>query len=71
MPAKFDPKSKEALLSRDRLDPHRLISLIPILPHHVVAVVRHLNYLIQLGMVSLSLTNQSRNFNDICYNIYS
>ena len=37
MAVKFDPKSKEALLSRDRLDPHRLISLIPILPHHVVA----------------------------------
>lgn len=40
MPVKFDPQDKEVLLSAERrkaLDMYRLLSLIPILPHHVVA----------------------------------
>ena len=37
MPTKFDPDNKDLLLSKDRMDPHRLISLIPILPYHQVA----------------------------------
>lgn len=40
MPVKFDPRNKEALLSPERrksLDMYRLLSLIPILPHHVIA----------------------------------
>ena len=40
MPVKFNPKSKELLLSEDRrkgLDIHRLLSLMPILHHHQVA----------------------------------
>ena len=38
--AKFDPKKKDILLSPERrraLDTHRLLSMIPVLPHHVVA----------------------------------
>ena len=40
MPKKFDPQDKDALLSPERyreLDPHRVISLIPIRPYHIVA----------------------------------
>ncbi len=39
MRKKFDPKLKDTLLSKDRLDPYRLISLIPILSHHIVVDV--------------------------------
>ena len=40
MPVKFDPRNKDVLLSAERrkaLDMYRLLSLMPILPHHVVA----------------------------------
>lgn len=40
MPVKFDPRNKETLLSPERrksLDMYRMLSLIPILPHHVIA----------------------------------
>ena len=40
MPVKFDPKNKEVLVSDERhkaLDIYRVLSLIPILPHHEVA----------------------------------
>ena len=40
MPHKFDPTKKELLLSSQRrrdLDPQRVISLLPIMPYHIVA----------------------------------
>ena len=40
MPAKFDPQDKDALLSPGRyqeLDPHHVLSLIPVRPYHQVA----------------------------------
>ena len=40
MPTKFDPGKKDVLLSpkrRERLDPDRIISLVPIRPYHTVA----------------------------------
>jgi ubiquinone/menaquinone biosynthesis C-methylase UbiE len=40
MPKKFDPKNKDVLLSpgrQERLDVQRVISLLPMGPHHVVA----------------------------------
>ena len=40
MPVKFDPRNKEILLSparRKSLDMYRLLSFIPILPHHAIA----------------------------------
>ena len=42
MPENFDPETKRALLTigrRDSIDTIRLLSLIPVLPHHVVADV--------------------------------
>ena len=42
MPHKFDPANKDMLLSSQRqrdLDPLRVISLVPIMPYHVVADV--------------------------------
>ena len=42
MPEIFDPETKRALLTigrRDSIDTIRLLSLIPVLPHHVVADV--------------------------------
>ena len=37
MPTKFDPANIDLLLGKGRLDTHRLLSVIPVLPHHVVA----------------------------------
>ena len=37
MPTKFDPANIDRLLAKGRLDTHRLLSVIPVLPHHIVA----------------------------------
>ena len=37
MPTKFDPANIDKLLGKGRLDTHRLLTVIPVQPHHVVA----------------------------------
>ncbi len=37
MPTKFDPANIDRLLGKGRLDTHRLLTVIPVQPHHVVA----------------------------------